>query len=63
MNLNKLKAMRKKRGMTYNDMALKLGISKEFYWMIENGKRTLSYSKAVQIAEIFKKEPDEIFLR
>ena len=44
-------------------MAIKLGISKPFYWQIENGKRNLSYKMAVKIASIFKMKPDDIFYK
>ena len=53
--------MRMKNGFTCADMAIKLGISKPFYWQIENGKRSLSYKMAIKIASIFKMRPDDIF--
>jgi len=56
-----LKALRLKERYTHQDMANLLGISKAFYWQIENRKRTLSYKMAVKIASIFHKKPDEIF--
>lgn len=59
--MEKLKKIRIKNGLTCVDMAIKLGISKPFYWQIENGKRNLSYKMAVKIASIFKMKPDEIF--
>lgn len=57
-----LKTLRLKEHYTHQDMANILGISKAFYWQIENKKRTLSYKMAVKIASVFKKKPDEIFL-
>lgn len=59
--MEKLKKIRIKKGLTCGDMALKLGISKPFYWQIENDKRNLSYRMAVKIASIFKMKPDDIF--
>ena len=53
----------KQEGITCDDMAIKLGISKPFYWQIENGKRNLSYKMAVKIASIFKMKPDDIFYK
>ena len=44
-------------------MAIKLGISKPFYWQIENGKRNLSYKMAIKIASIFNMKPDDIFYK
>lgn len=58
----KLKELRKKKGYTSQNMAEKLGISKPFYSQIENQMRKLSYDMAVQIAAVFNKKPDQIFL-
>lgn len=62
MILEKLKAIREMQNLTYQEVADKVGISKEYYWMIENGKRKLSYDLAVKIANVFDQSPDEIFL-
>ncbi|MGH1788054.1 helix-turn-helix transcriptional regulator [Enterococcus casseliflavus] len=62
MELEKLKAIRESAKMTYQQVADSAGLSKEHYWMIENGKRNLSYQNAVKIAMVFDKEPDDIFL-
>jgi len=50
-----------KRNLTHQKMGDKLGISKAFYWQLENKKRTLSYRMALKIAAIFNYKPDEIF--
>lgn len=42
-------------------MSKLLGISKPYYWQIENRKRGLSYQMAVNIAKIFNLKPDDIF--
>jgi len=62
MVLIELKSIRENHKLTYQEVADKVGISKEYYWMIENGKRKLSYPLAVKIAAVFNKNPDEIFL-
>lgn len=62
MVLEGLKEMRTNRGMTYKEVAEKANMTKEYYWMIENGKRNLSYPNAVLIAKVFNKTPDDIFL-
>lgn len=62
MALEKLKKMRNKKDLTYQEVADQVGISKEYYWMIENGKRRLTYELAVKIAKVFKSSPDYIFL-
>ncbi|WP_313431724.1 helix-turn-helix transcriptional regulator [Siminovitchia terrae] len=62
MALDKLKKMRTKLKFTYQQVADEVGISKEYYWMIENGKRRLTYELAVRIAKVFNSSPDYIFL-
>lgn len=42
-------------------MAELLGISKTYYWQIENKKRRLSYDMAIKIARLFEQRPDTIF--
>lgn len=58
----KLKLIRLNKKMTCKQVADEVGITKEYYWQIENGKRRLSYELAVKIARVFGKTPDEIFL-
>lgn len=53
--------MRKKFGYNYQNMADFLGITKSFYWQIENKQRRLSYAMAVRISKIFNTTPDKIF--
>ncbi|MEC1177306.1 helix-turn-helix transcriptional regulator [Metasolibacillus meyeri] len=62
MNLANLKVLREKKEITYQIMAKELEISYQQYWMIENGKRGLSYEMAIKIAEILGTTPDQIFL-
>lgn len=57
----KLKTLRLKRCLTMDDMAKVLGISKTYYFQIENKERRLYYHMAVRIAQIFKMRPDDIF--
>ena len=59
--LTKLEALRKAYNLTYKDMALKLDMSKAYYWQIENGNRNLYYKVAVKIAKVFKLKPDDLF--
>ena len=56
-----LKKHRIKNKLSYQSMGNLLGISKTFYWQIENNKRRLSYERAIQISKIFTMEPDELF--
>lgn len=61
MKLNKLKSLRLERNLTLKNVAEKIGITLEYYWMIENGKRNLSYEMACKIAAVFDSTPDDIF--
>ena len=47
--------------LSYDDMSRMLGLSKSYYWQIENGYRRLFYDIAVKIADIFNLRPDDIF--
>lgn len=59
--MNKLKVERIKNKLTHQEMALRLGLSKSYYWQLENKKRNLSYAMAVRISNIFKLKPDDLF--
>lgn len=59
--MDTLKLLRLKHKLSYKQMAIKLNISKTFYWQIENEKRRLSYDMAIKIAEIFNLKPDQLF--
>lgn len=57
-----LKQIRKNNNKTCQEVADAVGISKVYYWQIENGKRKLYYDLAVKIAAFFYMYPDDIFL-
>lgn len=57
-----LRKVREESQLTHQDVADAIGVSKPYYWQIENGKRGLSYELAVKIAAVFGRKPDEIFL-
>jgi transcriptional regulator with XRE-family HTH domain len=59
----KLKEIRIKKGLTAKDMAELLKISRAYYSQIENDKRTLSYKMAINISNILKTKPDDIFYK
>ena len=59
--MKKLKEYRIKNNFSTQFMAEMLGISKTFYWHIENDKKRLSYDLAIEIAKIFHMTPDELF--
>lgn len=62
INLTNLKKLRKSYGYTIADVSKSIGICNAFYCQIENGKRNLSYSNAIKIANLFEMTPDQIFL-
>jgi len=59
--MQKLKYYREKNSYSFQKMANLLGISKTYYWQIENKKRRLSYEMAIRISDIFSIRPDEMF--
>ncbi len=60
-SMEKLKEVRKEKGISIYEMAEKLGITASFYSQIENKKRRLFYDTAIKIADIFNMKPDELF--
>ena len=59
--MKKLKDLRTSRNYSCDYMAKELGISKAYYWQIENNKRGLYYKTAIKIADIFNMRPDDLF--
>lgn len=59
--MERLKEYRLKFRYSHRQMAELLGISKTFYWQLENNKRRLSYDMAVKMANIFEVTPDHLF--
>ena len=55
-----LKKTREKNGFTQGDVAKKLGVSRQAVCMWESGKREVSVSKLIEIADIFNMSIDEI---
>ncbi len=60
-NMQRLRLLRKEKGITIYDMAKKLFITPSFYSQIENKKRRLFYDTAVRIGTILNMKPDAIF--
>lgn len=58
----KLEQMRIQKKYKHADIAKIIGVSKSFYWQIENKKRRLTYEMAKKIAAVFNVTPDNIFL-
>lgn len=61
--LEDLRRDREELGYTCTEIGSMFGLSKSGYRQIEVGKTILSYERAVEIATLFGKKPDDIFLR
>lgn len=57
----KLKELRLENKYTIKIMSEKTGLSKSFYWQIENGVRNLTYENALKISAVFNLKPDDVF--
>lgn len=61
--LKDLKKLREQSGMTYQEVADRIGMSRAGYWQIEHGKtKSISYRTVFEIANVFGLNPDDIFL-
>ena len=61
--LEDLRREREEQGYTCTDIGSMFGLSKSGYRQIEVGKTILSYERAVEIATLLGKKPDDIFLK
>lgn len=59
--MEKLKQLRIEHGYNFRQMAELIGISKPFYWQIENNQRRITYELAIRIAKVFDLKPDDVF--
>lgn len=53
--------LREAKGLTQVEVANELGVCKDYINMIENNRRTPSFSLAKKIADLFGTTVDEIF--
>lgn len=56
-----LEQLRKAAGLTHEDMAKRLGITRQYYGMIERGARTPTLDLALRIAELLGVSVEELF--
>ena len=56
-----LKMKREEMKYSFLDMSRMLGVSKTYYWQIENRQRRLTYDMAKKISKILKTKPDNLF--
>lgn len=54
--------LRLKEGKTIKEIASLLNISSSYYKDIELGKIDIKYSLAIKISNLFKMNPDDLFL-
>ncbi|MCR5281498.1 helix-turn-helix transcriptional regulator [Limosilactobacillus fermentum] len=59
---SKLYALRKDNGITQEEMANKLGISRGRYSMKERGNAEFTQDEMFEISKMFKRNIDDIFL-
>ena len=59
---NKLKGLRAKKGVSQNDLALALSVSRQTINSIENGKFDPSLTLAIKMTRYFELSLDEIFV-
>ena len=59
---NKLKGLRAKKGVSQNDLALALSVSRQTINSIENGKFDTSLTLALKMTRYFELPLDEIFV-
>lgn len=59
---NKIKELRKECGVTQEDLAVAVGVTRQTIISLENGKYTASLQLAFKIAKHFNKAIEEIFI-
>jgi len=58
---NQLVAARKKAGLSQGEIARRVGVSRQFYSMVENGVKNPSLEVAFRIADALGADPRELF--
>lgn len=58
----KLEEIRKSKKVTLQSLADSAGVTKQYMWDLEKGRRVLSYYMAYKIAIHLGTTPDELFL-
>lgn len=59
---NRIEQLRKEHAMTQQQLALRLGVSRQTIISLENGKYNPSLMLAYQIARVFGMKIEELFL-
>lgn len=58
-----VKKTRTDRGLTLEEIGNMIGRSKQYMFLLENGRIRLSYETAVKIAKALGTRPDELFFK
>jgi len=56
-----LVAARKKAGLSQGEIARRVGVSRQFYSMVENGVKNPSLEVAFRIADVLGADPRDLF--
>lgn len=59
---NRIKDLRKELGVTQEDLAFKVGVTRQTIISLENGKYNASLQLAYKIAKYFNRSIEEIFI-
>ncbi len=59
---NNIKDLRKQKGITQDELAFSLGVTRQTIISLENGRYTASLQLAFKIARFFEKNIEEIFI-
>ncbi len=59
---NRIKELRKSKGITQDELAFALGVTRQTIISLENGRYTASLQLAFRIASFFGKSIEEIFI-
>ena len=59
---NNIKDLRKQKGITQDELALSLGVTRQTIISLENGRYTASLQLAFKISKFFGKAVEEIFI-
>ena len=59
---NRIEQLRKEQGMTQQQLASALGVSRQTIISLENGKYNPSLKLAVDIARVFGRSVEEVFI-
>ena len=59
---NNIKDLRKQKGITQDELAMSLGVTRQTIISLENGRYTASLQLAFKISKFFGKAVEEIFI-